>query len=699
VTGERLWIAPDRSMLLADAVGGLASPGYGALLVASDRPLIVSSRTYNDQPEGTFGQCIPGVPVADGVAAGDQVRLIQLTGDDRYRTNLGLANPTPEDATVDVDLHRADGELLGTISYEVPGLSSLMDVEVFAEVGASEVADGYAVLSSASSGASYAAFASVVDNASGDPVALTGLRDRWRHRAVTRSDVPVLQDQQQWRHLIDAGGVYVALSQDSLAWSVEGLDWRIGWEFDGWWDAASGLAWNGHQAVAVGDEWAYASPDGTSWTRSALDGLGFGSVTWNGSRWAALGVVDGERSVVGFSDDGLTWNHTILDGIRVHTILWVGDRYVAFGPSGLAFSPDGYQWRVTDQVDLWIEAVAWNGQQLMVVGQQDIFTSTDFFAFERQTLVDWQLDGVVWAGDRWVVSASGLGWGSAGAFLVSVDGQSWEEVPRPGAPYPARPLAWDGSLVLTIDYRRTVSWLVGDGDEVTVPAAAHLPGYSGSRWRTDLELHNPNGEPQTCTVELLERDATNGQPRSLEFELDPASSRRLEDVVGDAFGFLGAAALGIRPDTGAVMVSSRTYDDADDGTYGQLVPGMRRSEAIWSFETGRLIQLRHSPWIGDGYRTNIGLVSLCDAPMEVAVDLFLGSGEWLATTNVALPPRGVTQLNNVFETWTDQPVDDGFAILSSVTPRCAFHAFASVVDNRTNDPILVPVKPWPPVGE
>jgi len=42
-------------------------------------------------------------------------------------------------------------------------------------------------------------------------------------------------------------------------------------------------------------------------------------------------------------------------------------------------------------------------------------------------------------------------------------------------------------------------------------------------------------------------------------------------------------------------------------------------------------------------------------------------------------------------------VADGFAILSSPTPRCAFHAYASVVDNLTNDPILVPVKPWTPI--
>ena len=144
------------------------------------------------------------------------------------------------------------------------------------------------------------------------------------------------------------------------------------------------------------------------------------------------------------------------------------------------------------------------------------------------------------------------------------------------------------------------------------------------------------------------------------------------------------------------MVSSRTYDDSPAGTYGQLVPGMHRSEAIWPSETGRLIQLRHSPDLDTGFRTNIGLVSLCADSMDIAMHLFLGSGESLGNRTVSLPPWGVTQLNNVFEPFTDQDVTDGFAILSSATPRCAFHAYASVVDNRTNDPILVPIKPWTP---
>ena len=697
VASDRYWIEPGQSLRLDDAVGGLQNPGYGALLVASDRPLMVGSRTFTASPDGTFGQFIDGVPVVGGTAgANDELHLIQLTQDDRYRTNLGLANPLPQDVAVEVRLHRADGELIDTLSYALPGLSSLMDVEVFAGVGNGEVEDGYAVMSSASPGASYAAFASVVDNLSGDPVALTALEDRRRHRVVTRSDLSLIRDE-EWDDLIDAGGVYVAVGRDSLAWSLDGVNWQHGYQFDGWWDSASRLAWNGRQVLAVGQYWAYTSPDGIAWSRSPLPGDGFWSATWDGTRWVALGRALDNQTAVGFSPDGETWDRQVVDNIRLHTIIWAGDRYAAVGASGLATSLDGLEWELVEGLDVWLQDVEWNGSQLLVTGAYQVHFSRDWVHFDTRTF-DRDLGGAVWAGQQWVVSASVRAGEEAGAFLISSDGDTWESAARSGAPYETRNIAWDGSTVMLIDFSRSLSWLFSDQETVTVPAAAHVSGFGGSRWRTDLELHNSRQQPVTCRVELLERGIANGQPRAIDIEVGPESSDRVSDVVAAGFGFQGAAALRIRPDPGAVMVSSRTFDDAPGGTYGQLVPGMRRSEAIWPCETGRLIQLRHSPDLVGGFRTNIGLVSLCDDPMEVAVHLFLGSGEHLGGQTVSLPPAGVTQLNNVFETVIDQAVADGYAILSSPTPRCAFHAYASVVDNLTNDPILVPVKPWTPIS-
>jgi len=195
---------------------------------------------------------------------------------------------------------------------------------------------------------------------------------------------------------------------------------------------------------------------------------------------------------------------------------------------------------------------------------------------------------------------------------------------------------------------------------------------------------------------LLERGEDNTEPESKEVTIEAATSLRLPDILGELFDIDGAGALRVTPATDTIMVSSRTYDDSGAGTYGQLVPGLRASEVIRHFESGRLIGLAHSPDIATGFRSNIGLVSDCAEPMEVTIDLHHGNGQALGSISTRLPPFGVRQLNNVFSRVTGQEVTDGFAALATTTNRCSFLAYASVVDNRTNDPVLIPAMPWNP---
>ena len=66
--------------------------GTAALLVeAPGDDLVVTSRTYNQVPGGTYGQFIPGVPVSDALAAGEDAYLVYLAKSGDFRTNLGWA--------------------------------------------------------------------------------------------------------------------------------------------------------------------------------------------------------------------------------------------------------------------------------------------------------------------------------------------------------------------------------------------------------------------------------------------------------------------------------------------------------------------------------------------------------------------------------------------------------------------------------
>ena len=91
-----------------------------------------------------------------------------------FRSNLGLVNLGDDPITVTAELHRGDGVLAGTLTRTVPARSLVITSRAFAVVGASEVASGYAVVLPDTTGARLLAWASVVDNGSGDPVLVAG---------------------------------------------------------------------------------------------------------------------------------------------------------------------------------------------------------------------------------------------------------------------------------------------------------------------------------------------------------------------------------------------------------------------------------------------------------------------------------------------------------------------------------------------
>lgn len=129
-------------------------------------------RTYNDTPNGTVGQFIPPHSAA-ALEPGGEVRLIQLahaaSRDRGFRTNLGLVNLGSQDGQAEVELWSADGIRLGTrVARLRAGESQQLD-DIFRAVTTSDVEDGVAVVRPAGFDDLLLAYASVVDNLSGDP--------------------------------------------------------------------------------------------------------------------------------------------------------------------------------------------------------------------------------------------------------------------------------------------------------------------------------------------------------------------------------------------------------------------------------------------------------------------------------------------------------------------------------------------------
>ena len=160
--------------MLEDVVGGLLgrSTGVGGLEITSPEPrLVVTSRTYNQSTSGTYGQGIPGFPLASALTAEASGEIAGLVETDAYRTNLGFLNASPSTVSVRADFRDDAGALLGTKSWTLAPYSQTQSNQVLKGVSTSPVPGARATISLQGGGAVFA-YASVVDNRTGDPVFL-----------------------------------------------------------------------------------------------------------------------------------------------------------------------------------------------------------------------------------------------------------------------------------------------------------------------------------------------------------------------------------------------------------------------------------------------------------------------------------------------------------------------------------------------
>jgi len=225
-------------------------------------------------------------------------------------------------------------------------------------------------------------------------------------------------------------------------------------------------------------------------------------------------------------------------------------------------------------------------------------------------------------------------------------------------------------------------------EPLVLMTSAHNDGLQGSRWRTDLELFNPGADPAELRVELLPA-GSGARPQPAVVSLPPLDGAVLPDVVSALFGYYGSGALRISPLGGAAAAFSTTYNAASAGRLGQGVPAVRQSEAAVFGEEIRLLQLSGSGDRAAGMRTNIGCVNVSTVPLDVEIALYRSPADAVGTLAVTLAPLEWRQLTDVFRLVSSQ-VEDGFAIVRSATPGGRFLAYASVVDNASGDPFLIP---------
>ncbi len=129
-------LEPSSSVGYDDALDGLFDfSGAAALRVrATSGDLLVGSRTYNDQPEGTYGQHIAGFPEDEALVSGGQGLLIGLSHGADYRTNIGFASACGATISVEVTLYSADGVQLGQRTVELAPYSYDQLTDIFSDL-------------------------------------------------------------------------------------------------------------------------------------------------------------------------------------------------------------------------------------------------------------------------------------------------------------------------------------------------------------------------------------------------------------------------------------------------------------------------------------------------------------------------------------------------------------------------------------
>ena len=215
-----------------------------------------------------------------------------------------------------------------------------------------------------------------------------------------------------------------------------------------------------------------------------------------------------------------------------------------------------------------------------------------------------------------------------------------------------------------------------------VELAAHLDGAAGSRWRTDLVIHNT----ASATAHLgLKLHAGSGVV-SWDTDAGPMAQLALEDVVG-AMGASGKGALEICSDQ-PLEVVSRTYSYASHGTVGQFLDG-REGGGLVQGQTARLLGLRQS---SGAFRTNLSVTNAGAADAQVRVALYAATGTLLTSYDLMVPSGMTVQDLQPFAARAGQPdLGWGFATVT-VTSGQGILATAYVIDDMTNDATAIPMK-------
>lgn len=219
---------------------------------------------------------------------------------------------------------------------------------------------------------------------------------------------------------------------------------------------------------------------------------------------------------------------------------------------------------------------------------------------------------------------------------------------------------------------------------LVIPAAGTGDGANGSRWQTELTLHNAGS--RAIPVTLYFHDA-NGRGAATSIEVAARSTRSLDDVVKTSFGreqATGALVLEVADaDVSRLAVASRTFNRSEGGDFGQDIPAIRSTEAAEAGELAVLV----APSSATDTRFNFGVFAVTDT--TVRWELIRANGSIAATRDQAYRAGVQVQYSRGIESFLNVAAQDDDTLHATVNSGSAIF-YGSSVDNRSGDPSYVP---------
>jgi len=240
-------------------------------------------------------------------------------------------------------------------------------------------------------------------------------------------------------------------------------------------------------------------------------------------------------------------------------------------------------------------------------------------------------------------------------------------------------------------------------DALTIPAVASVKNFI-VRYQSDVCVTNTSGQAVKYEINFVPTGLpgiTEGQ--SAHVDIASGATLALNDIVATWFGGLSSSGtLEVRPLTDVAasassapagglenrttFASSRTFAvTSAGGTYGQYIPAIPYTNFVAQGSVLSLQQIAQS----DRYHTNLGLVEGSGEPVSLQVRIFDAAGAKRSDFNVDLTGGQHAQLNDVLKEH-GIALDDGRIEVEVTSGAGKVTAYASVIENEVNDPLLVP---------